>query len=143
MAALFSFFKPFLLSFWGSFGGDLVKGRFFKIQLHCGFDQVRMCLFLCSTFLCIQNSLILHVLPVSIVGVDAKIVNLVTPIRQPIHGPNPLIGRTSTSSIGFYFSSSPNRRSPSLPFWMNPEEILVFQYSVDEEDVQQFVKDLF
>jgi hypothetical protein len=26
---------------------------------------------------------------------------------------------------------------------MNPEEILVFQYSVDEEDVQQFVKDLF
>ena len=52
----FSFFKPFLLFFWGSFdSGDLVEGRFSQIQLHCGFDSVRMCLFLCSTFLCIQT----------------------------------------------------------------------------------------
>ena len=103
---------------------NLVEGRFFQIQLHCGFDQVRM--FLWSNFLCIQNSLILHVILVSIVG--AKIVNLVTSIRQPIYGPHPLIGRSSTSSTGFYFS--PIRRSPSLPFWMKPEEILFFQYSV-------------
>jgi hypothetical protein len=66
--------------------------------------------------LCIQNSLILHVIPVSIVGVDAKsFLNLVTSIRQPIHGPHPLIGRSSTS-VNWIFISS-------LPFWMKPEEI--------------------
>ena len=32
-----------------SFGGDLVEGRF-KMELRCGFDKVRMCLFRCSTF---------------------------------------------------------------------------------------------
>jgi hypothetical protein len=57
-----------------------------------------------------------------------KGVHLITSIRQPIYGPHPLIGRSSTSSTGFYFS--PIRRSPSLPFWMKPEEILFFQYSV-------------
>jgi hypothetical protein len=36
------------------------------------------------------------------------------------------------------------RLLPSVgrPFWMKPEENLFFQYSVDDEDVQQFVKDL-
>ena len=39
---IFQTFPPFLL---GSFGGDLVEGRFSKIHLHlhCGFDLVRMC----------------------------------------------------------------------------------------------------
>ena len=44
MAALFHFFKPFLLFLFGSLCGDLLEGRFLKIELHCGFDQqVRMC----------------------------------------------------------------------------------------------------
>ena len=97
-----------------------------------GFDQVRM--FRCFPFCVFKHSLILHVIRFSIFGVDcvmdAKNGNLVTSIRQPIHGSHPLIGRSSTSSIGFYFSSSPIRRSPSLPFWMKSEEILFFQYSV-------------
>ncbi len=49
----------------------------------------------------------------------------------------PLIGRSlQHPSIGFYFLSSPIRRSPSLPFWMKP----IFRRTSDEE---QFVKELF
>ena len=65
----------------------------------------------------IKNSSVL--LSLLIVGVDCvmdiKVLNLVTPIRQPIHGPHPLIGRSLTS-VNWIFISS-------LPFWMNPEEI--------------------
>ena len=73
--------------------------------------------------LCIQNSLILHVIPVSIVGVDAKsFLNLVTSIRQPIHGPHPLIGRSSTSSTGFYFIPSILDKAGRNPFSNIPSD---------------------
>jgi hypothetical protein len=42
MAALVSFSKPFLLSPFSSFGGDLVEGRL-KIESHRRFDQARTC----------------------------------------------------------------------------------------------------
>ena len=72
---------------------------------------------------------------------DIKVLNWVTSIRQPIHGPHPLIGRSSTSSIGFYFSSSPIRRSSILD--ETGRKSSFSKFSVDVADVQQqFVKDL-
>jgi hypothetical protein len=63
--------------------------------------------------------------PCFIVGVDAKIVNLVTPIRQPIHGPHPqfiIIGRSSTSSTGFYFIPSILDKAGRNPFSNIPSD---------------------
>jgi hypothetical protein len=47
---------------------------------------------------------------------DAKVVNLITSIRQPIHGPHPLIGRSSTSVnwILFFVFSHPSVAIPSI-----------------------------
>ena len=117
---------------------NLVEGRFFQIQLHCGFDQVRM--FFVLQFFVYSEFVNSSCYPCFNCWCGlrhgCKGVNLVTSIRQPIYGPHPLIGRSSTSSIGFYFS--PIRRS--LPFWMKPEEIL-FSIFLRTTDVQHFVKD--
>ena len=104
-------------------------GAFFKIQFHCGLDQVRMCLSISVLhFLCFQNLLVFRVscwllvlsaswmqMVTGIWTLNLLLWFLVTSIRQPIHGPHPLIGRSSTS-VNWIFISS-------LPFWMKPEEI--------------------
>ena len=101
MAALFHFFKPFLLFLFGSFGGDLVEGLFLKIELHCGFDQqVRMCVYFGAA---------LNPPPCFNCWCGCKGENLVTsvdPCQADIITAPLTIGRSSiTSSIGFYFSS--------------------------------------
>ncbi len=100
---LYLFFQTFPPLFLGSFGGDLLEGRFSKIQLHCGFYQVRMWLFRCSTFLCVfKHSLVFQVIPAVDCWCGCKVVNLVTSIRQPISGRLPLIVRSSSSLIWFH-----------------------------------------
>ena len=119
MAALFIFSNLSSFSFW-FFVCRFSWGAFFKIQLHYGFDQVRMCLSISVLhFFCFQNLLVFRVtcwllmlsaswmqMVTGIWTLNLLLWFLVTSIRQPIHGPHPLIGRSSTSSTGFYFISS-------------------------------------
>ncbi len=142
----FSFFQTFPpFSFW-FFVCRFSWGAFFKIQFHCGLDQVRMCLSISVLyFLCFQNVLVFRVtcwllvlsaswiqMVTGIWTLNLLLWFLVTSIRQPIHGPHPLIGRSSTSSIGFYFITSIFGCSRKKIFFP------VFRRTTD---VQQFVKD--
>ena len=72
---------------------NLVEGRFFQIQLHCGFDQVRM--FFVLQFFVYSEFVNSSCYPCFNCWCGlrhgCKGVNLVTSIRQPIHGPHPLI----------------------------------------------------
>ena len=126
---IFQTFPPILLGLFDS--GDLVEGRFSKIQLHCGLDSVRMCLFLCSTSLCIQTFVSSVMLSLLIVGVvecvmDAKVYIWLRQSASRSMDLILLLDAPQHRQLDLFFSSSPIRRSPSLPFWMEPEEILFF-----------------
>ncbi len=146
MAALFHFFKPFLLFLFCSLYADLVEGRFPKFSFSA--DSTRcgcVCLFRCFTFLCIQNLL---VFPVScwLLVLSASWMQMVTGIWTfefvtLIFGyVNPSADPWTPSSHWTLLNIVNWILISSLPFWMEPEEIF-FPIFRRTTDVQQFVKD--
>ena len=130
---IFQTFPPILLGLFDS--GDLVEGRFSKIQLHCGLDSVRMCMFLCSTFLCIQTFVSSVMLSLLIVGVvecvmDAKVYIWLLQSVSRSMDLILLLDARQHRQLDFIFRLFPSVGRHPFHFGWNLKKILFFQNSV-------------